>query len=216
MHWFSIFPLRFQLFVCYFFAGLTKLNSDWLQGEPVRQILSATVVETSPIAVLLTSELLVWFLTWTGLAFDLLIGLLLWLRPNRLVLTLTVIFHFSNALLWPAIGLFPYFMLAGNLLFLVPTFPRPLTSLQRLFLVAFVGFQLCFPLRSFLYTTDKSWSSLRSCPLLAQYLRLLGHVCHHQGINMCLRCGGPSGRSCCCSRTRSLPAPAGAAAPDAS
>lgn len=163
MHWYSIFPLRFQLFVCYFFAGLAKLNSDWLQGEPVRQILHATAaeVELPHVAALLTSELLVSFLTWSGLAFDLLIGFLLWLRPNRYVLALTVVFHLSNAILWPAIGLFPYFMLAGNLLFLVPTFPGfPITSPQRTFLAAFVGFQLCFPLRSILYTTDKSWSSL--------------------------------------------------------
>ncbi|MEM8733933.1 MAG: HTTM domain-containing protein [Planctomycetota bacterium] len=114
----SIFILRAQLFLVYFFGGIAKLDSDWLTGIPMigkgREVLAFWLptlsVPIEPIHVGL-------FIAWFGLFFDLSIGFLLLARRTRsFALVLTAAFHISNHFLFP-IGLFPIMALSTTLIF---------------------------------------------------------------------------------------------------
>ena len=70
--------LRSQVGLVYFFAGVAKLNSDWLRGEPIRQWL-ADRDDYPLIGSWLDTEAAVWFFGYGGLIFDLAVApALLW------------------------------------------------------------------------------------------------------------------------------------------
>ena len=107
--------LVFQISVPYFFGGIAKLTTDWLRGEPVRTWMRGNhypVVGGWP-----GTEPGVWFISYGGLLFDLLVvpGLL-WRRTRPLALVAAAGFHLFNAIAFD-IGIFPWLMLATLPLF---------------------------------------------------------------------------------------------------
>ncbi len=78
----SLWLLRFQIGVVYFFAGLVKLSPDWLRGEPMRYQLSHAT--NAPIVSrLFREEWAVYAVSYGGLLFDLfVVPLLLWRRTR--------------------------------------------------------------------------------------------------------------------------------------
>ncbi|MEZ5173138.1 MAG: HTTM domain-containing protein [Bacteroidia bacterium] len=113
----------FMICIVYFFGGLVKLNHDWfLLQQPTRTLLEMNS-EAAPFPNLLKSEFAVYYITYGGLFFDLLIPFLLLLRrtfPYALVLTL--IFHITNIFIFNIgeggnIGVFPIMMMGANILF---------------------------------------------------------------------------------------------------
>ncbi len=117
----TLWLLRFQIALPYFFGGIAKLNADWLAGEPLQTWLfddrqSAFGPFSAHAAAL--------GLSWGGMLFDLLIvPMLLWRRSRPLALVLALAFNVTNAHLFQ-IGIFPWFMIAGTLMFLSPSWPR--------------------------------------------------------------------------------------------
>ncbi len=105
---------RLQLFLVYFFAGLSKLNHDWLiDAEPLRIWLPAYGGWWRQLWVAYT-------MSWAGALFDLSIGFLLWWGRTRLAAyVLVVLFHVLTAMLFK-IGMFPYIMIAATLVFFEP------------------------------------------------------------------------------------------------
>ena len=74
--------LRFQIGLVYVYAGLAKLNGDWLAGEPVRTWLIERSEGTS-LAPLLAAEPVVYLVAYGGLLFDLaVVPLLAWRRTR--------------------------------------------------------------------------------------------------------------------------------------
>jgi vitamin K-dependent gamma-carboxylase len=115
--------LRAQIGVVYFFGGIAKLNGDWLRGEPMRMWL-ADRTHFPLMGHLFTEEWMVYAFSYGGLLFDLLfVPLVLWRRTRWLALGVGLVFHLTNARLFN-IGIFPWFMLAASLLFLDPSWPR--------------------------------------------------------------------------------------------
>lgn len=115
----TLWLLRFQLGIAYFYGGVAKLNADWLQGQPMGAwLLSST---DFPLIGHLFSE------PWAGLAFSyggllldlLIVPLLLWRRTRWLAVGIGTLFHLMNARLF-IIGIFPWFMIGATLLFLEP------------------------------------------------------------------------------------------------
>jgi len=101
--------LQFQLGVVYFFGGLAKINPDWLRGEPMRAWLYSGTLHGMPEWAL--TEGMVWFLTWSGLLFDLLIfPLLLWRRTRIWAYLAAMLFHLGTEWIFD-IGVFPWFMI---------------------------------------------------------------------------------------------------------
>jgi vitamin K-dependent gamma-carboxylase len=119
-----LFLFQFQIVVVYFFGGVVKLNYDWLiLQQPIRSLMEINA-PISPFPELLKSEAVIYYLAYGGVIFDLCIGFLLWWRKTRIAgILLSIIFHLTN--LWifnfgygGEIGIFPFLMIASNLLFL--------------------------------------------------------------------------------------------------
>ena len=130
----TIDALKILLGVVYFYAGLAKINSDWLlHAMPLKIWLSAHY-ELPVLGKLLQQAWAPYVFSWGGMLYDLSIPFLLLYRPTRpLALVLVVGFHGLTALLFP-IGMFPYLMIASSLIFLdASVHHRLLRAVARLF-----------------------------------------------------------------------------------
>lgn len=165
----QLFLFKFQIVVVYIYGGLAKFNTDWLNGAPMKIWLSMkpyTWLQSDPIA---------YFICWSGLVFDLVIGFLLWNKKTRLLaICLLVPFHLFNHFIWQ-IGVFPWLMILATLLFIEPkkidwlfkkvsgSKQKAMSTLQtsilaKSFITAYVAFQLLFPLRQWLYHGPSFWN----------------------------------------------------------
>ncbi len=123
----ALWILRAQMGFVYFFGGVAKLNSDWLHGEPIRQLLAARR-DYALVGRYLAEEWVVWVFAVGGLLFDLLVvPLLLWPRTRKLAFGVALLFHVTNGLVF-GIGIFPWFAVAATLLFFSPSWPRRLAE----------------------------------------------------------------------------------------
>jgi hypothetical protein len=124
--------VRFQVGVVYSFAGLAKLNADWLDGLPLRLWLPARSHGTLAfLAPLLQEPSTAQALAIAGAAFDCsIVGLLLFRRTRLPAWIALVAFHVTTWLLFP-IGVFPWLMIAVSTVFFPPPWPRDLWSRLR-------------------------------------------------------------------------------------
>jgi vitamin K-dependent gamma-carboxylase len=141
----TIFLLRGQLLITYFYAGVAKFNSDWLvQLEPVRYYLSKARAMTDFAPYLnpahldllkraLLSDALAYFISYVGLMFDLSVGFLLLFRRTRIFgMILMLIFHATNHfILFDDIEWFPLVGMTTALIFLDPDWPERLWKWLR-------------------------------------------------------------------------------------
>ena len=108
-----------KCFVCivYLYAGLAKLNSDWLfHAQPLRIWLPAKN-DIPLIGSLFNFEWVAYVFSWTGCLYDLTIPLfLIYERTRALAYAAVVLFHSLTSILFP-IGMFPYIMMATALIF---------------------------------------------------------------------------------------------------
>ncbi len=171
--------LRFQMAIVYIFAGLAKLNADWLlRAEPMKTWLPAKS-HLPLIGPLMYEEWVAYLFSWFGAGYDLFIVFFLLNRRTRPVAYLFVlIFHGATALFFPAIGMFPYVMILSSLIFFSGEFHTKLLSFLRVgnayltrqayefkykkilyfFAALYVAFQLLFPLRFLLYPGKLFWT----------------------------------------------------------
>jgi hypothetical protein len=109
--------IRLMMGIVYVYAGLAKLNSDWLvEAMPLRLWLPAK--NDLPLFGPLFSQLWVaYFFSWFGALYDLTIPFFLLNRKTRPYAYATVIiFHVLTSILFP-IGMFPYIMIVSALIF---------------------------------------------------------------------------------------------------
>lgn len=120
----TLYLLRFQVAIVYFFAGLAKLRSDWLfSAQPLRTWLLANT-DMPVLGTLFHEPWVAYAMSWTGAFFDLtIVGWLLWRKSRPFAYAAVVTFHLITARLFN-IGMFPFFMMAASLLFLDPSWPR--------------------------------------------------------------------------------------------
>jgi vitamin K-dependent gamma-carboxylase len=177
----TIWMLRFQLMVVYVFAGLAKLNADWLfHAEPMRIWLLACS-DLPLIGPWLAQPWAAIASSWFGAAHDLCIPFLLLFACTRpWAYLIAIFFHVTTALLFP-IGMFPWIMLSCTTIFFSPAWPRCLldyfwkskegpengfsksgpiemVSKPAVFLLMAYGlFQILVPLRSWSYPQQGAW-----------------------------------------------------------
>ena len=183
----SVWVLRAQQVIVYFYAGLAKVNVDWLRGEPMRMWLAAR--DDFPlVGHWFTEEWVVYLFSYGALIFDLSVGFLFLWRKTRLVaFGFAGTFHLMNAWLFN-IGIFPWMMIWAMLIFAEPDWPQtvwgwirqkirlpargdaaplpetfgyPIPRTSTLILIGLHGyfiFQLLFPLRHLLYPGNVSWT----------------------------------------------------------
>lgn len=182
----SLWVLRAQMGLVYFFGGIAKLNSDWLEGWPLRIWMPREL----NLPVLWRFRDQVWLalaFSYSGLLLDLLaVPLLLWRRTRPYMFAALALFHLTNSNLFD-IGIFPWFATAMTALYFEPDWPRRLLALvlkafgrdiaaaappqlppaaqQTRFRTATVaglavywGIQILLPLRHWLYPGDVAWT----------------------------------------------------------
>jgi vitamin K-dependent gamma-carboxylase len=130
--------LRGQLVITYFYAGLAKVNADWLlDAMPMREFLVRSPFlgrygkylsgdQLDFVRSVLQSPSLAYFLSWAGALFDLSIGaLLLWRRTRTVGFLLMLFFHgFNHFILFDNIIWFPLLGVLTSTIFLPPGWPR--------------------------------------------------------------------------------------------
>jgi len=125
---------KLQLVLVYFFAGLSKLNYDWLiAAVPLRIWLPANS-QLWLVGGLLTQLWVAYVFSWFGFLFDLLIGFfLLNDRYRGWAYLFVLIFHLSTGWFFK-IGMFPYIMIFVTLVFFsTETHLKILKAIGRLF-----------------------------------------------------------------------------------
>ncbi len=129
----SIDAIKLMLTIVYFYAGLAKLNSDWLLEAKPLSIWLATKDSIPLIGSLLKETWVAYAFSWSGALYDLFIPFLLWYRPTRgLAFIAVVVFHLLTRILFP-IGMFPYIMIVSTLIFFGPeVHEKILSAISRL------------------------------------------------------------------------------------
>jgi len=123
--------LRVQVGVVYFYAGVAKLQADWLvHAQPLTVWLSRTA-DLPLVGGLLRTKAAALGMSWAGAAFDLTVPfLLLWRRARPFAYAALVGFHAVTGWLFQ-LGMFPVLMPALATVFFDPAWPRALVARIR-------------------------------------------------------------------------------------
>jgi hypothetical protein len=178
--------LKLLLAIVYFYAGLAKLNSDWLiEAIPLKMWLPNNS-NLPLIGSLLNQNWVHYAFSWTGAIYDLgIVFLLLYKRTRLFGFIIVVVFHILTKVLFP-IGVFPYIMIISTLLFFDASFHKtvlsflgkcfhiplvlfengkkktqrfnPLYKAKIAFISCFIAFQLLFPFRYVCYPNELFWT----------------------------------------------------------
>ncbi|MEM0518426.1 HTTM domain-containing protein [Aequorivita flava] len=109
--------IKLMLGTVYFYAGLAKLNSDWLFNAMPLKIWLPSKYDLPFLGDLMQQQWVHYAFSWSGALYDLAIPFLLLYRPTRwFAFALVVIFHVMTRVLFP-IGMFPYIMIVSTLIF---------------------------------------------------------------------------------------------------
>ena len=178
--------IKMLLFIVYFYSGLAKLNSDWLiEAQPLKIWLTSSYDLPIIGSTLMQQNWVHYAMSWGGMFYDLFIAfLLLYSRTRIFAFFLVVFFHLFTAILFP-IGMFPYIMIVGSLIFFDPEthdkmikiigntlkffgFKSKKTKLLKfksnnnpivlVIVTVFFIIQLCFPFRYLLYPGELFWN----------------------------------------------------------
>jgi vitamin K-dependent gamma-carboxylase len=124
-----IWPLRLiiaQLEITLVYAGLVKINVDWLQLEPMRMWMNARSQDEIALFQWLTQDWGIALASYGVIVLHL-VGapLLLWKKTRLFVFCIYVFFHTINAFVFD-IGIFPFMTVAATLLLFSPAWPKEL------------------------------------------------------------------------------------------
>lgn len=176
----TVWILIFQISVVYLFAGMAKLNPDWLAAKPLMYWLPARS-HFYIIGPLLEQEWLPYLMSWCGATFDLLIvPFMLWRKTRKWAFGIAILFHLTNVSIF-GIGTFPWYSIAMTALFFPPAAFRKLPYLRdklppldkesysyknspgwqklKVSLIAvYVLIQITIPARQYFYSGNTSWT----------------------------------------------------------
>jgi len=167
---------RVQVGVVYVFAGLAKLQPDWLVRALPLELWLPARADVPLLGRLVTFEATPHAFALAGAAFDcLIVPLLLWRRTRFPAWLVLVAFHLCTWTLFP-IGVFPWLMIGASTVFFEPDWPRRLlarvgrpVAVPRVarvrrspwllgLAIAWVVVQVALPLRHLAYPGDHRWT----------------------------------------------------------
>jgi hypothetical protein len=177
--------LRLLVGIVYVYAGLAKLNSDWLLAAAPLRIWLPAKNDLPVVGFLFNYPATAYVFSWFGAFYDLTVPFFLLNRLTRpYAYAAVVVFHVLTAILFP-IGMFPYVMIVAALIFFPAEFhlsllararrllqlgaqelrpAAPLVYRPRVRLALLIGFALFFmvqlltPLRYWLYPRELFWT----------------------------------------------------------
>ncbi len=177
---------KLQIAIVYFYAGLAKINYDWLIKALPLSIWLPAKTSIPLIGFIFKYKVTAYLFSWIGMLFDtLIVGGLLWKKTRWLAFSAVVIFHTLTGILFQ-IGVFPIVMIFGVTIFFSASFHEKLLErgsdlLRKLFskeisassgaktarisnpfiyafFFLFFAFQLLFPWRYLLYDGNVFWT----------------------------------------------------------
>ncbi len=178
--------IQLQLGIVYFYAGLAKINCDWLFEAMPLKIWLISRNDLAWIGWLFNYSWVPFFFSWFGMLYDLSIPFLLLTKRFRIFAYMLVLFfHIMTRILFQ-IGMFPFVMIGATLIFFPAEFHiRIIQWLKKIIpvqrqemaeevhfsisseivkkmlvsaLVLYVSFQLLFPFRYVLYADKLFWT----------------------------------------------------------
>ena len=182
----TIDSLKLMLLIVYLYAGLAKINSDWLiNAQPLKIWLKTKY--TIPIIgeTLLQNNYTYYLFSWGGMLYDIFIPFLLLYRRTRFfAFIMVIVFHVLTRILFPAIGMFPVIMIFSCIIFFDNSTHKKILDLLKkifnrqnrlkevftpyihkynrklipLFVSVFFLWQVLIPLRSFSYPGELFWT----------------------------------------------------------
>lgn len=184
----TIDSVKLLLGIVYFYAGIAKINSDWLLKAMPLKIWLPSKYDLPLIGeTLMQQEWFHYAMSWSGMLYDLTIPFLLLYKKTRwFAFTLVVFFHIFTRILFP-IGMFPYVMIISTLIFFdsdfhkkiilflrkiinslfklktqsidfIEHYPFKLKSKTIIIVSIFFVIQLVFPFRYALYPNELFWT----------------------------------------------------------
>ncbi|WP_394749870.1 HTTM domain-containing protein [Spongiimicrobium salis] len=109
--------IKLLLALVYIYAGLAKLNSDWLWDAMPLKIWLPSKFDVPILGAYMGEKWVHYAFSWIGAIYDLCIPFLLFWRRTRIAaFVLVVVFHVLTRVLFP-IGMFPYIMIVSALVF---------------------------------------------------------------------------------------------------
>lgn len=164
----SVILLRIQMEIILIYAGIVKINPDWLQFYPLKFWFANQGPFFSNIYIIAIAS-------YGSILLHIIGAPLLLFKKTRLwIFLIYVIFHCSNAYIFNIdIGIFPWITLAFTTIFFDPDWPknflrfnesvgayriRPLNqNLILTLIIIWCAFQILFPLRKYLYPGNPVW-----------------------------------------------------------
>ena len=130
--------IKLLLSIVYIYAGLAKLNSDWLFKAMPLKIWLPSKFDLPIIGEnLMQYEWVHYAMSWGGMFYDLLIPFLLLYKPTRIfAFFLVIFFHIFTKVLFP-IGMFPYIMIIGSIIFFDSEVHKKIIHYFKNFLIKF-------------------------------------------------------------------------------
>jgi hypothetical protein len=140
--------IKLLLSTVYFYAGLAKLNSDWLLKAMPLKIWLPSKYDIPLLGDLMEQEWVHYAFSWSGMFYDLFIPFLLLYKKTRLwAFVVVVIFHVMTRVLFP-IGMFPFVMIVSTLIFFDARVQERIISFIRRVLMPLNRFFMPLPLAS--------------------------------------------------------------------
>lgn len=175
-----IYIIMLQTAIVYTYAGLAKINSDWLLHALPLKIWLPASYDLPVLGSLFAWRYAPYVFSWAGMLYDCTIVLWLLYKPTRTWAYAAVIFFHAVTGFLFQIGVFPLVMIGGTLIFfsaqwhlrwmqtLIPSFkpahnstfapPQSYKKLMTAFFTVFFAFQLLFPWRYVLYPGNMFWT----------------------------------------------------------
>lgn len=162
----------------YFYAGLAKINADWLLNAMPLKIWLTNNYDVPLIGGLLQKNWVHYLFSWVGMLYDVFIVFLLLNKRTRLfAFCMLVVFHLLTRILFP-IGVFPWVMIASATIFFSESwhnkvgyylnefifkiqnsnFIYPRDRIRDVVILAFLIIQILIPWRYLLYAGNLFWN----------------------------------------------------------
>ncbi len=123
----AILTLQLQMAIVYFFAGVAKVNADWLLDAMPLKVWLPTKTNVPFIGFLFDETSVAHLFSWCGMLFDISIAFFLFNRKTVwYAYAVVVVFHILTAILFPGIGVFPFVMIICASIFLPVSFHEKL------------------------------------------------------------------------------------------
>ena len=120
----TLWLLRAQVGIPFFYGGIAKLNSDWIRGGEPMRIWLHHLTELPSFGHIFAADWVVYSFVISGLLLDLLVvPLLLWRLTRPFAFAAAVVFNLINAVIFN-IGIFPWLMLGALFIFFPPDVVR--------------------------------------------------------------------------------------------